>query len=466
MRYSIRARLTLWYGALMTLVLAVFSAGVIWLHAYWGAAQFDTELANLGAAVSRVMQEELGESGNLERAARETRSSTDVPGRATAVLRLDGRPLEAHWQSFHYDPATFDALRSRPGFVTLSQEHHAWRLFLQRDSSPAGDYFVFVGGTLDQIARQRALLARVVLVATPILVLASAAVCWGVASAALHPVRAMAVQAEAITERSASRRLATPTPTDELGQLARAFNGLLDRLDAALKQQRQFMADASHELRTPVSVIQTATEVTLEPASRAEWEYRDALTIVGEQCGRLRRMVEDMLVLARADAGGVALAWEPLYADEVVAECVRAVALVAGAREIQVSSDIQPDVLMHADNGLLHQLTTNLLQNAVQYTPPGGRVVAAVKADSTAVTISVSDTGPGIPAADRERVFDRFVRLDAARSATTGAGLGLSIARWIAERHGGTISVESNAAGGCLFVVCLPRAGRPVDTAV
>jgi two-component system OmpR family sensor kinase len=461
MRCSIRTRLTLWYSALMVVALTAFSAGVLWLHARWGRAQFDSELASLGAATSRVMQEELSESGNLEKAVLETRTSMDVPGRATAILDHRGKPMAAHWNGFWYDAATLTAdVLPQMRFTTQSESGTVWRVLMRRESSPAGDYVILIAGTLDQLGRQQYLLSRVLLVATPLIVLLTAGVSWWVASSALRPVTIMAAQAEAMTGRSADWRLNAPTVTDELGQLARAFNRLLTRLGTASQMQRQFMADASHELRTPVSVIQTAAEVTLERPVREDWEYREALTIVNEQSTRLSRMVEDMLVLARADAGGYRLTKRPLYVDEIVAECVRAVSVVAATRDVQLETILQPDVSVNGDDGLLRQLVTNLLDNAVQYTPPGGSVTVAVKSDGVSTTITVSDTGPGIPPADRERVFERFVRLDPARSAASGAGLGLPIARWIAEQHEGTLTLEQDAAGGCLFVVRLPLKNR------
>jgi heavy metal sensor kinase len=457
MRCSIRTRLTVWYCAFMVLTLTAFSIGVLWLHELWGRAQFDSELVSLGAAASQVMQEELGETGNLQQAVVETRESMDVPGRAVAILDLRGRPMAADWNGFSYEATMLraDSL-AQPRFSTVSEGGNAWRVLMRRESARAGDYIILVAGTLDQLGRQQTLLARVLLVATPLVVLVTAGLSWWVASSALRPVTIMAEEAEAITVRSPDWRLETPPVADELGQLARAFNRLLGRLGTASQMQRQFMADASHELRTPVSVIRTAAEVTLERRVREDWEYREALTIVNEQSRRLGRMVEDMLVLARADAGGYPLTRRPLYVDEIVSECVRAVSVVALTRDIQLTTTLQPDVSVHADDRLLRQLVTNLLENAVQYTPPGGSVTVAVESDADSATIAVSDTGSGIPPADRDRIFERFVRLDPARSTTSGAGLGLPIARWIAEQHEGTLTVEENAAGGCLFVVRLP----------
>jgi heavy metal sensor kinase len=343
-------------------------------------------------------------------------------------------------------------------------------VFTRRESihEPNSEFVILVAGPLASIDRQQSLLTRVLLVATPLVGLAAAILSWLAASSVLGPVTTMAAEAEAITARTLDSRLRASTAHDEVGQLARAFNRLLDRLSDALRLQRQFMADASHELRTPVSVIQTASEVTLDRPSREEAEYRDAMSVVCEQSARLGRMVEDMLVLARADAGGYSLIRRLLYADEVVEECVRAVSMVAATHDIRIVTKMQNDVSLYADDHLLRRLVMNLLDNAVQYTPPGGQVTVTLKSDAHVVTLAVSDTGPGIPAVDRERVFERFVRLDLARTNTTGAGLGLSIARWIAERHDGTLSLQENDSGGCLFTVCLPTspskvAGNPTS---
>ncbi len=465
MPLSIRARLTLWYSALMALSLLAASLAVLWLHMWWGRAQFDSELASLGAETARVVQEEFSESGDLRRAVLEASNSLDVPNRAMAILDSHGTPMVARFRDFPYQStqstlvsltATASAVAPGPFIQTIGGREHAWRVLLRRESSRAGDYVIFVAGTLDQLDQQRRLLSRVLLVAMPLMVLMAAGVCWVVASSALRPVTRMAAQAEAITAQSAEWQLDPAPVDDELGQLTRAFNRLLARLADALRMQRQFMADASHELRTPVSVIQTATEVTLDRDERDVVEYRDALVIIQEQTARLSRTVEDMFVLARADAGGHRLVRRPLYLDEIVAECVKAAAVAASQRQIQLVTRIEPEVAMQGDDGMLRQMVTNVIDNAVRYTPEGGRITVAVDHDRADAMVSVSDTGPGIATADRERIFERFVRLDPARSSSSGAGLGLPIARWIAEQHGGTLTLEPSATGGSTFIAHLP----------
>ena len=339
MRLSIRLRLTLWFSIVMAAALTMFGLGVLSLHARWGHAQFDAELADIAGALSRVMQEELGETGNLRRAVQETRLSMEVPGRATAILDARGQPIAARWNGLSADANAFPiATVGRPLFRTLNQGRDGWRVLTRYESSPAGDYVILVGGPLDQVEQQHRLLARVLQVATPLIVLMTAGLSWWVASSALRPITILAGEAGEITARSTDWRLDVPSSADEVGQLARAFNQLLERLGQSLRMQRSFMADASHELRTPVSVIRTAAEVTLGRDTREEGEYREALTVVHQQSARLTRMVEDMLVLARADAEGYPLTRRPLYVDEIVAECVRAATVVAVTRDIRIST--------------------------------------------------------------------------------------------------------------------------------
>jgi signal transduction histidine kinase len=202
------------------------------------------------------------------------------------------------------------------------------------------------------------------------------------------------------------------------------------------------MADASHELRTPVSVIRTAAEVTLSRQRREESEYREALTMTRAQSERLGRLVEDMLVLARADAGAYPLQSVDLYLSDVVEECRRVVDVLAAERRITVTSSGPRDIPVKGDEELLRRLLVNLLQNAVQHSPRGGTVSIDVSPNGSRAYVRVRDSGGGIPEPDRARIFDRFVQLDPSRR-TEGTGLGLPIAKWIAEVHHGSLALES-----------------------
>jgi signal transduction histidine kinase len=282
---------------------------------------------------------------------------------------------------------------------------------------------------------------------------------WIVGRKALRPLTDMARQATSITERNLSERLEAPHEDDELGRLAAAFNALLDRLSAALHAQRQFMADASHQLRTPVSVVRTTAQVMLRRTGRSEREYFESMTIVEEQAARLARLVDAMFLLSRADAGGRTLRPEVLYFDELVAECARGLAVVAAERNVEVFAGGATDLSFTGDDELLRQMVMNLLDNAIRHTRTGGRVSADLQRTADSIVLRVTDEGPGIPLADRQRIFERFVRLE---HKSDGAGLGLPMARWIAEAHSGHLLLESTNAGGSCFRVTLPAGhGEP-----
>jgi signal transduction histidine kinase len=250
-----------------------------------------------------------------------------------------------------------------------------------------------------------------------------------------------------------TQRLQIPESTDELNRLAGAFNGLLDRLATALNAQRQFMADASHELRTPVSIVRTTAQVALGRNDRESVEYRESLAIVEEQTARMTRLVDAMFLLARAEVKGIPVHREPLYLDELVNEAVRGLRVLAAARDVSVQVEGQDELPMQGDPQLLRQMIGNLLDNAIRFARPGGLVRVRLSRDSTTVQMTVIDDGPGVAAGDRDRIFERFVRAD---MRSDGAGLGLPIARWVAEAHGGRLILADSSAPGAEFVVHIP----------
>jgi signal transduction histidine kinase len=226
------------------------------------------------------------------------------------------------------------------------------------------------------------------------------------------------------------------------------------------------MADASHELRTPLSAVQAAADVTLQRPHRDEDEYREALALVADQARRLTRIVEEMFTLARADAGHLPLRRAPLYLDETLADVVRAARVLAEPRGVAVELATPGESPLVGDEDLLRRLVLNLVDNAIRHSPSGAVVRLGLERTADGYRVTVSDQGPGIPEEARERVFERFFRLDTARgreedgSAGSGAGLGLSIARWIAEAHGGRLDLVRSDAQGSLFAATLPLAPR------
>jgi signal transduction histidine kinase len=280
---------------------------------------------------------------------------------------------------------------------------------------------------------------------------------WLVAGRVLRPVRDVQETAQQITESDLTRRIAV-SGDDEIAQLARTFNTMLDRLEAAFAAQRQFVDDASHELRTPLTIVRGHLELIDDDPAAA----RDTLALVADELDRMSRLVDDLLVLARADRpdflrlGPVDLA---ALTDELVAK-----AEALGNRRWQL--DASADVHVLADRHRLTQAVVQLAQNAVQHTSDGDVIGIGSAAASGLVRLWVRDTGPGVPPADRERIFARFARRAPGRGHSEGAGLGLAIVAAIAAAHGGAARVVDTPGGGATFVLELPAVPAAADPAL
>ncbi|MCU1383244.1 MAG: cusS [Acidobacteria bacterium] len=454
----LRARLTLWYTLALLLVLSLFGANVLWQQRRIGTRRVDRELDALTATLANVVQDELNEQDDLVTAATEATATVTAPGRALAILDAQGAVLGARWSGLDLRDQLAQTA-AIAGARTLTAGATAWRVHATRRAFGDRTLVMLVASPVSDIMREQREVQEAMLVGIPIvLLLASAGGLW-LATIGLRPITQMAGRAARIAP-TGLEDLGETDRRDELGQLATAFNGLVARLRAALQTQRQFMADASHELRTPVSIVRATSDVMLSREHRDEAEYREAMTIVGGQSLRLGRLVEDMLVLARADAGGYPLRPVDLYLDEVVADCRRAVDVLATERGVAIRSSGSPDIPFRGDEDLLRRLVLNVMQNAVQHTPSGGAVAVDIRQERDAVTIRVTDEGAGIPPGDQQRIFDRFVQLDAARRGE-GTGLGLPIARWIAEAHHGSLVLERSGPNGTTFCVSLPTASDP-----
>ena len=303
--------------------------------------------------------------------------------------------------------------------------------------------------------------AEVVAVAIPIALLLAAFGGYLLARASLAPLVTMAASAERIGVSNLDGRLAVSNPRDELGGLATVINGLLARLEQAFARQRQFMADASHELRTPVAALCSVADVALARSDRDSVELTDALQIMRGEGRRLARIVDDLLLLSRADAGQLPLRPEPLYLEELLYDCARAARGLASARRITLDAPDAPESPFVGDPHLLRRLVMVLLDNGIKYTPVGGRVSLTLARDAALAQyqIAVEDSGPGVPDDLRERIFERFVRADPSRThsdGSCGAGLGLAIAQWITHAHGATLHLDASGSSGSRFIIRLP----------
>jgi signal transduction histidine kinase len=216
------------------------------------------------------------------------------------------------------------------------------------------------------------------------------------------------------------------------------------------------MTDASHELRTPVSIIQGEADVVLARPDRNAEEYRASIEIMRKAALNLTRIVQNLFLLARSDAGNYPINKSRFYLDETLADCVTAMRSVAESKRIAVTCDSESDLQMFGDEELVRRLFLNLVENALKFTPEDGRINVRAQRDGDGYRVEVTDTGLGIPASDQAHVFERFFRSDHTRRRAPGAGLGLSIAKWIAELHGGSLRLTKSDSGGTTFMAELP----------
>jgi len=304
-------------------------------------------------------------------------------------------------------------------------------------------------------------------VAIPLLIALAALGGHVLAGRTLAPVAAMGRRAAEISASTLHERLPVIDPRDEFGRLALVVNALLARLEAAIGQQRRFMADASHELRTPAAIIRTETEVTLSRSHREEQDYRESAEVVDDAALRLTRIVDELFMLARADAGQLVPRHDRLDLADAVQSAGRAVRGIAEARGVRVELPPVAEAPFDGDENLIGRMLLNLIDNAIKFSEPGGTVRVTLARDDSApptYRLGVVDNGPGIPEDAQPRVFDRFFRVDQARSrstvsATSGAGLGLAIARWAAEANGGRLELVTSRPGYTEFRATLPVSG-------
>lgn len=458
MTLSIRGRLTLWYAAGVMLLLGVSGVSLTIVHQRISLAHLDAELRRLNDAVGTVLTNELIERRNHTVAAEEALIEVVVPSRHLAILAADGRVLAERWRLPTLPRADLDAAGERTWTVDMPP---ATRVVARALPPVPQGFTIVTAATWDELYADRADLLTTMAVVFPFALAATAAGAWWVAGRALRPAAAMAEEAHRLTEHAPGGRL-TVGSADELGRLAVAFNGLVARLESALAMRQQFLAEASHELRTPVSIARTAADVALSRSDRSNAEYRDALAIVLEQMTHLGRIVSDMLTIARSDVSDWPISRSEFYFDELLEEVIRAMTLLSQQREVTIQVTCPPDLQVSGDESLLHQLLFNLIENAIRHTPPRGFVFAAVSVTGSTVTLAVRDTGRGIAERDRERIFERFVHVAAPggtdREDGSGTGLGLAIARRIARAHDGDLTLVSAGPDGAHFAVTLPIA--------
>lgn len=467
---SLRLRLALWYGALTGLVVALVTLLTYALHTRGHYDDLDHALVS----VAQHTAEEIAASAGPG-----TTNAITAPPVAGLVLRVygaDGRLVVAspnaalapvvQPQALLHEPsaAPFDWVvglapsfmpsHPEPGVLGLATgpDGTRWRLY----ALPLPDgHALLAAMPLDRLDATTALFRRLAPLLAGFGAIAAMLTGYLLAGRAIRPVATMIETANAIARsRDFARRVPEPPHQDELGRLAVTFNTMLASLQEAYQAQQRFVADASHELRAPLTVIQANLDLLRRHPELPANEREEAIAEATREAERLARLVSDLLVLARADAGMPIHRWR-VELDRIVVEAFIEARRLARRQHLEIGR-LEPTTIT-GDPDRLKQLLLILLDNAIKYTPEGGQIAVELWQDGKAAQIIVRDTGIGIAPEDLPHVFERFYRADLARSRDPGGtGLGLPIARWIAEQHGGTILLESQPGKGTTARVCLP----------
>ena len=451
---SLRVRLTLWYVLLLAVTIALFSGGLYIALRQSLYENLDDSLEARADLVAGLVSDQNGEL---------TAEGVEIPGdpdgeEFARVFDASGEVVyDNSFDPFRtaVDPeAVARALAGRRTQRSADANGVGLRVMSVPVRTESGVIGAVEVGLSDEDVRETLTSLLLVLAFVyPAALLVTSAGGVFLASRALSPIDRLTRVARKISAEDLSQRLDMPLPDDEVGRLARTFNEMIARLEDSFRRQRQFTADASHELRSPLTAIKGQTEVALQ-REREPGDYREVLQAVNLEVDRMIRLVASLLNLARADASQIPMNREPVSVRGLVTDAAEQIAPAAAGR---VTITVQPgeDISVQADQDLLLQLMLNLLDNAVKHSGPGSGVTVSWRRDGPHVEIEVADTGAGIAPEDLAHIFDRFYRVDRART-SGGAGLGLSISRWIAEAHGGSLEARSTPGQGSVFVVRLP----------
>ncbi len=459
---SIRVRLTIWYGCGLALIMILFASALYLVMSRALEDQIDHSLEDAAMAAARSLEEHrFGPFLLLDDLAQAFPELALLDkffqifgpqGQITlqsANITTQNIPLsESAMQAALQGQATYESVRFQGGIsirlLSYPIKHGETLVNILR-----------VGTSLRPVEEMLNRLVFVLLIGSPLAVIVSMLGGWFLAGRALRPVDTITLAAQRIAAGDLTQRIHT-TSADEIGRLASTFNDMIARLEASIRQIRQFSADASHELRTPLTITKGETELALRKERTPE-VYREVLESNLEEIDRMSRIVDELLFLSRADLGEIKIAKEPVQLDQLVQEIQHQAIVLGKDREVEtVLGTLEPTQVV-GDEWRLRELFLNIVDNAVKYSQEKGTVEINLEHANGMAKISVQDNGIGISPDEQKLVFDRFFRSDTARAhAQKGTGLGLAICKWIAETHQGQIQIESTPGQGSRFTIFLP----------
>ncbi len=452
---SIRLRLTAWYVAFLLASLSIFGV-VAFLAMEKGIDRtvdenLEEQAASIEELMGRVIQEEPSRLADELREHAEIRTEEDF----SQVSDQNGNWIYRSRLMSKYDVPVSSA-RDRSAY-DFRARRLPLRIWMEEMTVGENKYRIQVAAPMDDFYEALDRFKWVVLLLSPLLVVLASAGGYWLSRRALAPVDQITRDAQEINSSNLSKRLDVPRSGDELQRLSETLNGMLERLDDSFNRITQFTADASHELRTPLAVMRTTTEVSLR-TSQTVSEYREAQREVLEELEKTSALVEKLMLLARADAGVETLQRGSTNLSDSLKEACDDGRVLAQAKQLTFQENISTStMIVDGDSHALHRLFLILIDNAVKYTPSGGSITVSLNRNGNSAVAEFHDNGIGIATEDLPHIFDRFYRADKARSREFGGvGLGLSIARWVAEAHGGSIEVQSSVGTGSVFRVRIP----------
>jgi heavy metal sensor kinase len=450
---SIRVRLTSWYSVALALMLIVYATATYLAVRHEFYEQFDDQLHDDYEAAENSLA--IAPNGRVIWPG-DRRRDPDAEERGVEVWSATGDLLYRSDAAPMLPPVLLAATPSDYQYASLHAGGHLWRTLTAVRAVGGRTVLLRVTRPEDRLRTQLWEILVVLVFGLPVIVGLAAVGGYILARRALTPIDHLASEARRITADRLHERLSVPNQHDEIGRLAAVINETFGRLESSFDQLRRFTADASHELRTPLAVIRGTGEATLSEA-RTVPECQEAIGSMLEEVDRLTTLVDTLLRLSHGDAGTVRLRREPISFGQVTRDAVGSLGILAEERNQRIAIDINDDVAVTGDRLVLREAITNVVDNAIKYSPPGSTISIRVATDRDEAVLTVSDQGPGIPTEHRERIFDRFFRIDEARSRDRGgAGLGLAIAKWAVDVNGGRISVADAPTRGSEFRISMP----------
>ena len=451
---SIRVRLTAWYITALSLMLIVYATATFVAVRHEFLEQLDDQLHEDFESAEGVLAPM--PDGRIAWSGDPHHDPDNDEYRGSDVWSASGEPIYRSRASASLPPVALATASATPRYESLAVDGHTWRTLTGTSLVGGRAVVLRVSRSEDRLLAQLWEILVVLVLGLPLVVALAGIGGYVLARRALTPIDHLATEARRITADRLHERLSVPNEHDEIGRLAAVVNETFARLQSSFDQLRRFTADASHELRTPLSVIRGIGEIGLGE-TRTPAEYKEAIGGMLEEVDRLTHLVDTLLRLSHGDAGTIRLAREPIDLGRLTRDVVASLGILAEERNQRFAVDAADGLLVTADRLVLREAITNVVDNAIKYSPQTSTIDIRVRANGTQALLTVEDNGPGIAAEHRERIFDRFFRLDEARSRESGGtGLGLAIAKWAVEVNGGHISVDGGATGGSVFRIALP----------